>query len=232
VVLSNPEPPELQAAEAPDAVGTPKGMPAGKVAQVRIISVEVEEGGRLYVSAQAPPGATVRLYLNDTFIAPGSVGSDSKVAFAIDRGVRPGDYRVRLDEVDPVSGEVKGRAEVPFALPVTVAVPLPPPAPPVVTEPEGSVTASVSGPLRPDGTRVASTEPTGDGANTVVIPSVDTVVVSRGESLWRISQRIYGSGYRYTTIFGANQKQIKDPNRIFPGQTFVLPPEQGRAGAR
>ena len=69
------------------------------------------------MSGEAAPGATVRLYLNDTLIAPGGAGADGRVAFAIGRGVRPGGYRVRLDDVDPVTGEVKSRAEVEFRVP-------------------------------------------------------------------------------------------------------------------
>jgi nucleoid-associated protein YgaU len=30
---------------------------------------------------------------------------------------------------------------------------------------------------------------------------------------------------RYTMIFGANKEQIRDPDLIYPGQTFVLPPD-------
>ena len=86
------------------------------------MTVETEDGGSLFVSGQAAPGATVRLYLNESFIAPGGVGGDGKVSFAIARGVKPGDYRVRLDDVDPVSGEVKSRAEVGFNVPAIVAV--------------------------------------------------------------------------------------------------------------
>ncbi len=49
------------------------------------------------------------------------------------------------------------------------------------------------------------------------------VVVESGNSLWRIARRTYGSGFRYTVIYEANKKQIKDPNMIFPGQVFSLP---------
>ena len=59
----------------------------------------------------------MRLYLNETLIAPGAVGADGKLAFAINRGVKPGSYRVRLDDVDPVSREVKSRAEIPYKMP-------------------------------------------------------------------------------------------------------------------
>ncbi len=52
-------------------------------------------------------------------------------------------------------------------------------------------------------------------------PGETTVV--RGNSLWRIARRTYGDGMFYTTIFEANQGQIKDPNLIYPGQVFKLP---------
>jgi len=93
---------------------------------VKIVSVEAEEGGRLFVSAKASPGATVRLYLNETLVAPGGAGGDGRVSFAIGRGVRPGGYRVRIDDVDPVSGAVKSRAEVEFKMPAPLTVAAPP----------------------------------------------------------------------------------------------------------
>ena len=86
-------------------------------ASVKIVSVDAQEGGRLFVTSQASPGATVRLYLNDTLIAPARVGADGKVTFTIGRGVKPGDYTVRIDQVDAVSGKVRSRAEVPFSVP-------------------------------------------------------------------------------------------------------------------
>ncbi|MBT4590148.1 MAG: LysM peptidoglycan-binding domain-containing protein [Rhodospirillaceae bacterium] len=49
------------------------------------------------------------------------------------------------------------------------------------------------------------------------------VVVESGHSLWRIARKTYGTGFRYTVIYEANKKQIKDPNLIFPGQVFALP---------
>lgn len=49
------------------------------------------------------------------------------------------------------------------------------------------------------------------------------VVVQPGNSLWRIARRIYGEGMSYTQIFEANRSQIRDPNKIYPGQNFVAP---------
>jgi nucleoid-associated protein YgaU len=54
-------------------------------------------------------------------------------------------------------------------------------------------------------------------------PKASTAVVSRGDSLWRISRAAYGDGARYTVIYDANHNQIRNPDRIYPGQVFVLP---------
>jgi nucleoid-associated protein YgaU len=67
--------------------------------------------------------------------------------------------------------------------------------------------------------------PLSDGVSSsaVVGPKIATTVVSRGDSLWRISHVTYGAGTRYAVVYRANRDQIRDPNRIFPGQIFVLP---------
>ena len=53
-----------------------------------------------------------------------------------------------------------------------------------------------------------------------------TTTVARGDSLWRISQRVYGNGRRYIVIHRANEEQIRNPDLIYPGQVFVLPGEK------
>ena len=51
-----------------------------------------------------------------------------------------------------------------------------------------------------------------------------TITVAPGNSLWRIARRTYGSGVDYVMIYQANKGQIRDPDRIYPGQVFHLPP--------
>lgn len=53
------------------------------------------------------------------------------------------------------------------------------------------------------------------------------VVVQPGQSLWRIARATYGRGIRYTVIYQANRDQIRNPNRIYPGQVFVVPRPEG-----
>ena len=240
------------AAASPPAAPTRGGKPLAARPNVQIKSVETEEGGRLFVSGDAAAGATVRLYLNDSFIAPGGTGSDGKVSFAIGSGVRPGDYRVRLDDVDPVSGDVRSRAEVAFNVPAPLTLPLPPQAEPLAPDAplEGRAVAgtetapSAQAPLLsalPSARGAGSAREPPAGATTarpaaalepgtVIVPEINTAIVSRGDNLWRISRRIYGVGTRYTVIYDANQPQIRNPDRIYPGQIFVLPAGQAPAG--
>ena len=51
------------------------------------------------------------------------------------------------------------------------------------------------------------------------------VVVQPGNSLWRIARATYGKGILYTVIYSENAEKIDDPNLIFPGQVFILPPQ-------
>ena len=49
------------------------------------------------------------------------------------------------------------------------------------------------------------------------------VVIQKGDMLWRIAYRTYGSGVRYVDIVSRNQTQIADPDLIYPNQIFALP---------
>ena len=49
------------------------------------------------------------------------------------------------------------------------------------------------------------------------------VVVQPGQNLWRLARSAYGRGTQYTVIYLANRDQIRDPNRIYPGQAFAVP---------
>jgi hypothetical protein len=53
------------------------------------------------------------------------------------------------------------------------------------------------------------------------------IVVQPGNSLWRLARKTYGTGLNYTIIYQANKDQIGDPDLIFPGQIFTLPPTNG-----
>jgi nucleoid-associated protein YgaU len=70
----------------------------------------------------------------------------------------------------------------------------------------------------------AAAGPTDEGPPAAAaVPKVGTTIVSRGDSLWRISRVTYGSGMRYAVVYKANRDRIRNPDRIYPGQVFVLP---------
>ncbi len=48
-------------------------------------------------------------------------------------------------------------------------------------------------------------------------------IIRAGDNLWTIARRVYGSGMKYSQIYGANRDQIRDPDLIYPGQVFDLP---------
>ena len=50
-----------------------------------------------------------------------------------------------------------------------------------------------------------------------------TYTVQAGDSLSKIAKQFYGNANDYMRIFEANRHQLKDPNRIQPGQQLVIP---------
>ncbi|WP_229166256.1 LysM peptidoglycan-binding domain-containing protein [Bradyrhizobium altum] len=198
---------------APDkairVLSQPAAATHGKVA---VEAVETEPGGKLHVSAQATPGANVRLYLNDSLITSATADAAGHLSVTINKGVTTGDYRIRLDDVDPGSGKVRARAEVPFNVPDTTTT--------------ASIPAPAASSGRTDGTTpqlAAATTAALSSPSAVIVPKITTTTVARGDSLWRISQRALGAGQRYAVIYRANSQQIRNPNLIYPGQVFVLP---------
>src|SRR6266481_1788167 len=208
----------LMTPDKPTVVLSQPAAPKPAAGAVVVEVVEIEPGGKFHVSGRAGSGAAVRLYLNDSFIAPVTAGADGRFAITINEGVAPGSYRVRLDEVESNSGAVRARAEVPFNVPDTVVT--------------GSVPAQATASKRPDiaaaqqpqlAAAAATVLPDGGSPSAVVVPKIATTTISRGDSLWRISRLTYGAGTRYAVIYKANREQIRNPNLIYPGQIFVLP---------
>jgi len=56
-----------------------------------------------------------------------------------------------------------------------------------------------------------------------VVAASRFVVVKKGDTLSAISLTVYGAAKKYQQIFDANQPMLKDPNKIYPGQTLRIP---------
>ena len=187
----------------------------------------IERNGDAVIAGTAAPGATVELLRNgerlDRAVADRS-GQFVMVPPRLPAGsyaltlrselpdgtmmTSKQDVAVALEAAEPGSGALQSRAELPFNVQET----------------------KVKTPLRQDAaisqlshTAAATTSPDGGSTPAVAGPRVATAVVSRGDSLWRISRVTYGVGTRYAVVYKANRDHIRDPNRIYPGQVFILP---------
>jgi nucleoid-associated protein YgaU len=117
---------------------------------------------------------------------------------------------VTVAEIEPKSRANELRAEVPFTPPV-------PPSPPPITKQQD---LPASQPLH---TAAAAPLALLGSSSPVAQSKTATTVVSRGDSLWRISRLAYGAGTQYGLVYKANRERIRDPDHIYPGQIFVLP---------
>jgi len=194
-------------AVSPRSPDTDESVPVFDIARI-------ERTGDAVIAGRAAPGAIVELLRNGER-HDRTVADQSGQFVMVPPRLPPGDYEltlrsrqpdgkqatskqnvvVALAEVESSSGVVRSRAAVPFDVPETVV------ANRFVLD-------------RADGSSQAH-QPSQ--------PKIATTVVSRGDSLWRISRVTYGEGLRYAVVYKANQAQIRDPNRIYPGQIFVLP---------
>ena len=55
------------------------------------------------------------------------------------------------------------------------------------------------------------------------VPTLRIHKVVAGDTLSKIAKKYYGKANDYMKIFEANQDQLKDPDKIFPGQDLVIP---------
>lgn len=88
----------------------------------------------------------------------------------------------------------------------------------VAVQPEQAVEAAPAEPVSPaaEPVEVASESPATDAEKR-------TYTVKSGDSLWKISEAMYGEGSKYMKIFEANTDLLENPDRIFPGQELVIP---------
>lgn len=170
-------------------------VPPPPAPEVGVAAVEAETNGALYIAGTATTPEPVRVYVDDEFLGETTPTESGTWLLETKRELAPDEYTVRADQVDAGSGTVVARAEVPFAREIAVAT------------------------LKPVGETVAAG--TAEASGSVASPM--TVIIKRGDNLWRISREMYGRGIRYSTIYQANRDQIRNPNRIYPGQVFVLP---------
>lgn len=248
VALIAPDAPTkvLQQPEAPSGQATAAGTPATTAAPAATgpdattapttstgplaVATVAKDQGRLTVSGTAAPDATVRVYFDDALIGETKAGSDGAWTLSATHDAGPGDHRVRVDQVAPADGTVTARAEVPFevlgAADIAAAEANQTPADATDASVASGATAPAPAaePAPAGGTQTAAAPAAGTAdAGKAAEAKRTSIRIRRGDDLWSIAERLYGSGERYTAIYRANRKQIRDPDLIYPGQVFVLP---------
>jgi nucleoid-associated protein YgaU len=208
-----------QLAASPSSQVTDESVPVFDIARV-------ERTGEAVVAGRAAPGAIVELLRNGERHDRAIAGPSGQFVMVPPR-LPPGNYELRLrtrlpdgtlttskqgvvvavDEVKSGSSGLQSHAELPFDAPETTGTNRSRQDVAVLQLPHMTVVTPL-----PDG-----------GSSSVVEPKMATTVVSRGDSLWRISRVTYGAGTRYAVVYKANRDRIRDPNRIYPGQIFILP---------
>ncbi|GLR92073.1 LysM peptidoglycan-binding domain-containing protein [Bradyrhizobium iriomotense] len=200
----------------------------------------VDDDGEAVIAGRAAPGARVEL-LRDGESHASAVADASGLFVMTPPKLPPGSYKLSLQSTAPDGSVTKSKTDVPVTLNAMAQPPRAtaartdvaklaketpikdtskeasakgdsPAASPSTAQTALALAAAPSaekGPLR------AKVETTGS------IPM--SRVVSRGDSLWVISRRAYGDGLSYALIYNANRDKIHNPDRIYPGQTFVVP---------
>ncbi|MET3583349.1 nucleoid-associated protein YgaU [Mesorhizobium robiniae] len=221
------------ATEVPVAPATPA---AGKIV---VEAVEID-GNKIFVAGSAEPGRKVRAYANDILLGDAKTSPDGHFLVEATRDIPVGTYTIHVDALDADGVKVVARAAVPFEREPGETVAAVAPAEP---KPAASATEPATPPAAADATTPAApaTDAPADAAAATppaevpetAAPKLEhadsAVIIRRHDTLWRISRRVYGQGVRYSTIYLANQDQISNPDRIWPGQVFKVP-EKSKEG--
>lgn len=208
-------------------------------------SVDFNGKGEMIFSGDAKPNELVRVYVNNQLV--GEAKADNVGNWSLDQGyvMKSGPNTMRFDQVDD-QGSVVSRRETNITMP-KLAKPKVKAVATKTTSPKAVSTDTDSNKSIMEPTAVANDNTEGqmakdseqENANAIVTAKTDVnsdentadepkakggrAIIIWGDNLWNISQKIYGKGELYTTIFKANQDQIRNPDLIYPGQVFLLP---------
>jgi nucleoid-associated protein YgaU len=105
--------------------GQPPGSASVDRFRLALGAVEYDEHGEIRLSGNAPPGATVRLYVDSRPIGQAVANPDGQWTFSAGDTVGPGTHRLRLDQIAP-DGTVAFRLDLPVTRQQLAAAELPP----------------------------------------------------------------------------------------------------------
>jgi nucleoid-associated protein YgaU len=176
-------------------------MPAGSV---QLGAVDYDDAGNIVFSGKAPAGVPVRFYVDNTLAGETIADPSGNWNFKGSATMPTGTHTLRADALD-AKGAVISRAETPF-----------------LREEPSKVIAAAEPAAAP-----AAPVPVADITPVPPVIEIRRIVIQPGSNLWRVSRTVYGKGRMYTLIFEANRDQIKNPNRVYPGQILAAPEQKG-----
>ncbi|TIV52826.1 LysM peptidoglycan-binding domain-containing protein, partial [Mesorhizobium sp.] len=227
---------------ATDQASAPATAPASGEPKIAVEAVEID-GSKIFVAGTADPGRKVRAYADAILLGDAQTSADGHFLIEATRDIPVGNYTIHVDGLDSDGVNVVARAAVPFEREPgeSIAAVAPNETKTGEAKPAESKLAQVQG----AGSQAAEAKPTAEAATPAetpanvaeATPSTDVaetvapklehadgaVIIRRNDTLWRISRRVYGHGTRFSTIYLANKDQIRDPDRIWPGQVFKVP---------
>jgi nucleoid-associated protein YgaU len=189
----------------------------------------VEAGGDAVIAGRAAPGATVDLMRNGERLDR-AVADASGQFVMVPPHLPAGNYELTLSakmadgtvalSKQGVTVTVK-EADTNTASITTQADAGAPVAAPVAKPQDSAAAAPRQAMAAASATDDGAPAPRSAAASSAT--SGTTRVVTRGDSLWRISRLAYGAGEQYAIVYRANRDRIRDPNLIRPGQVLVVP---------
>lgn len=238
VVVNRDQKPALVAKvepEAPTQIVQAPAAVAGEVPKdVQLSAVDYDSEGNIVFQGRVTPSGTVRFYVDNQLAGDATADAAGNWLFKGTAPIAPGTHTLRADEID-AAGKVISRAELPFLREEAEEV--------IAAAGQAGVqdSAAAAGEqtaAEPDQIQAKSEEPAQQVAAATppaqgtaetqpvaaAAPSLPSrVVIQPGNNLWRISREVYGKGRLFTVIWEANRDQIKNPNRIYPGQILTAP---------
>ena len=219
-VLQKPEVKKDATAPAATAPAATAEKPAKLVS---IDAVDYDSAGNIVFSGQGNEGNTARVYIDNNFIGDAPVGADGRWSFSATAQVTPGTHTLRIDGLDG-EGKVVNRVEVPFVREEQKKVVAEAAQQDTATQPPAAPQPNSSTKTDAENTQQASKQPSQPPAAAAPAkPKDGRIVIQPGNNLWRISRVLYGNGAKFTMLYEANKDQIRNPNRIYPGQVFMTP---------
>jgi nucleoid-associated protein YgaU len=229
LAMTEPEALTAKLAELPSVVAADQSVPSFDIARI--------EGADAVIAGRAAPGAIVDL-LHDGEHLDRAVADASGQFVMVPPRLPPGSYelmlsarlpdgtaalskkgvKVTVNDVGLSSGVAQSRAEYIPESAYRTRAPLEP-----ALRAENSKKSAA---LKPAQATPRGSAEQQDVSSPAVVPRNLTKVVTRGDSLWRISRITYGDGTRYVLVHRANRDRIRNPNLIHPGQILSLPMER------